>query len=353
LADHLDSPGLKSPNMDARVDITDVYAFAAQEEDDEEFSRTALILNVNPLTIASAFDPDAIYEILVDTNGDATPDVTFKTQFSAARHDDEEDDGERGQTATVVRAVGANANARDFSGRVIIKNAPVSFGREERITEREDFKFFAGVRSDPFFFDLLGFLAGFKFTGSDFFADKNVFGTVLEVPNSALKVNGSGPNIGVWSRVLIPAKDVSPPGNGGMVQIDRMGRPAINTVFNHGTDKVTFNTIEPDSDRATVTTTGKTFLANFEDVLASFGYDAGTAKTIAEILLPDILTFKFDSNEGFLNGRKLTDDVIDIELNLVTKGAVKTDGVGPHTDLLDEFPFLGRPHGVGEEDERD
>src|SRR2546422_2712971 len=333
--------------MDARVDITDVYAFAAQEEEEEEeFSRSALVLNVNPLTLASAFDPDAIYEILVDTNADATPDITFKTQFSAVGSDGS-------QRATVVRAVGADANSRDFSGKVIIKNARVSFGREEKVTERKDSKFFAGVRSDPFFFDLLGFLAGFKCTGSDFFADKNVFGTVLEVPNSALKVNGSGPNIGVWSRVLIPAKDVSPPGNGGMVQIDRMGRPAINTVFNHGTDKVTFNTIEPDSDRATVTTTGKTFLANFEDVLASFGYDAGTAKTIAEILLPDILTFKFDSNEGFLNGRKLTDDVIDIELNLVTKGAVKTDGVGPHTDLLDEFPFLGRPHGVGEEDERD
>src|SRR3989449_10061353 len=276
--------------MDARVDITDVYAFAAQEEEEEEeFSRSALVLNVNPLTLASAFDPDAIYEILVDTNADATPDITFKTQFSAVGSDGS-------QRATVVRAVGADANSRDFSGKVIIKNARVSFGREEKVTERKDSKFFAGVRSDPFFFDLLGFLAGFKFTGSDFFADKNVFGTVLEVPNSALKVNGSGPNIGVWSRVLIPAKDVSPPGNGGMVQIDRMGRPAINTVFNHGTDKVTFNTQEPDSDRTTVTTTGKTFLANFEDVLASFGYDAGTAKTIAEILLPDILTFKFDSN---------------------------------------------------------
>ena len=226
----------------------------------------------------------------------------------------------------------------------------MSFGREERIAEREDFKFYAGVRSDPFFIDLLGFLAGFKFTGSDFFADKNVFGTVLEVPNSAL---GTNPNIGVWSRILIPAKDLETPSTGGLVQIDRMGRPAINTVFNHGADKVTFNTIEPTGDRTTVTTTGKTFLANFEDVLGSFGYDAGSAENIAKILLPDILTFNFNSNAGFLNGRKLTDDVIDIELNLVTKGAVTTDGVGPHTDLLDEFPFLGRPHGVGEKDEQD
>src|SRR3989442_3072982 len=156
LADHLDSPGLKSPNMDARVDITDVYAFAAQEEE-EEFSRTALVLNVNPLTLASAFDPDAIYEVLVDTNADATPDITFKTQFSAV--------GSNGsQRATVVRAVGADANSRDFSGRVIIKDARVSFGREEKVTEGKDSKFFAGVRSEPCFFDLLWVLAGLKFT---------------------------------------------------------------------------------------------------------------------------------------------------------------------------------------------
>ena len=88
-------------------------------------------------------------------------------------------------------------------------------------------------------------------------------------------------------------------------------------------------------------------------MLASFGYDTGSAASIAQILLPDILTFNFNNNAGFLNGRKLADDVIDIELNLVTKGAVTTDGVGPHTDLLDEFPFLGRPHGVGVPDEQD
>jgi hypothetical protein len=27
MADHLDAPGLKSPGMNARVDITDIYAF--------------------------------------------------------------------------------------------------------------------------------------------------------------------------------------------------------------------------------------------------------------------------------------------------------------------------------------
>ena len=301
--------------MDPRVDITDVYAFAAKKEDDEEengSSRTVLILNVNPLTLASAFNPEAIYEVLVDTNADAIPDITFKTKFSAVSPDGR-------QRATVVRAVGADAESRDFSGSVIIKNARVSFDEEARTKKKRGYKFFA---------------TPINFTGSDFFADKNVFGIVLEVPNSAL---GTTPDIGVWSRILIPS-------DGGMLQVDRMGRPAINTVFNKGTDKVTFNNIEPTSDRAL-------FLAKFEAVLGSFGYDASGAEGVAKILLPDILTFNFTNTAGFLNGRNLTDDVIDISLNLVTKGALTTDKVGPHADLLDEFPYLGEPHGVGESDD--
>jgi len=78
--------------------------------------------------------------------------------------------------------------------------------------------------------------------------------------------------------------------------------------------------------------------------LASVGYSPTQADQIAKILLPDILTFDFSSSAGFLNGRRLQDDVIDISLNLVTNGKIKGDGVGPHTDYLSEFPYLGRPH---------
>ena len=58
-----------------------------------------------------------------------------------------------------------------------------------------------------------------------------------------------------------------------------------------------------------------------------------------------------------LNGRALADDVIDVELNITTggdplglfagrdaTGAVPGDGVGPHTDYLATFPYLGVPH---------
>lgn len=80
MADHLDAPGLTSPAMDARVDITDHYAF--QKPGDA--NRTILILNVNPLapTHADEFRHDAVYETLIDTDGDAKPDIVFRYRFS-------------------------------------------------------------------------------------------------------------------------------------------------------------------------------------------------------------------------------------------------------------------------------
>jgi hypothetical protein len=313
MADHLDAPGLMSPGGKAKTDITDIYVFQKPGDDD----KSILILNVNPLapTLANSFEHNGLYQLKIDTDADALAEVVFRISFS------EFEDGH--QTATVRRATGNDAEENGNSGEVIIKNARCSFGSEAHVTTSGNYKFFAGLRSDPFFFDLVGFMHGFKFTGDDFFADKNVFGIVLEVPNKAL---GDHPKIGVWGTTYV---------NGS--RDDRMGRPAINTVFNHGPDKNTFNQIDPPQDRAQ-------FLNSFVTTLASFGYSNEKATAIAQILLPDILTFDYSSSEGFLNGRKLTDDVIDIELALVTNGKVTTDKVGPHHDYLSHFPYLGKPH---------
>jgi hypothetical protein len=47
---------------------------------------------------------------------------------------------------------------------------------------------------------------------------------------------------------------------------------------------------------------------------------------------------------GYPNGRGLADDFVDLMIAMLTRGRVTGDGVGPHTDLLDEFPYLGAPH---------
>ena len=320
MADHLDAPGLMSPDSNPKTDITDVYAF--QKPGDR--NKSILILNVNPLapTLANSFESNGLYELKIDTDGDALAEIAFHIAFTPVENGQ--------QWATVRRVVGGNANADAGGGEVIIKNAAVSFGSKACVTKSGPYKFFAGLRSDPFFFDLVGFMHNFMFTGSDFFIDKNVFGIVLEVPNSAL---GSNPHIGVWARTLLSTN-----GNTGkFTRDDRMGRPAINTVFNHGDAKNLFNSIDPPQDRSN-------FEASFISTLESFGYSASQADKIADLLLPDILTYDYASSAGFLNGRKLTDDVIDIELALVTNGKVTTDMVGPHTDYLSSFPYLGNPH---------
>jgi hypothetical protein len=81
---------------------------------------------------------------------------------------------------------------------VIVEGAPVSIGREARVTEAGDTRFFAGWRSDPFFCDVEGAKNNFQFTSDDFFADKDVCSIVLEVPNSALGAK----EVRLWARTL-------------------------------------------------------------------------------------------------------------------------------------------------------
>jgi hypothetical protein len=339
MADHLDAPGLTSPAMDSRVDITDVYAFQSPSD----AGRSVLVLNVNPLApqLADEFRSDALYEILIDTDGDAVPNRGFRIRFDKKRTDPK-GNGMQNAQVTSVTFHGKQPPVEDGhihgDEKPLVDHARVSFGSTPTVTKGHGGSlFFAGFRSDPFFFDLLGFLNGFQFTGSDFFADKNVFGIALEVPSHML---GRNPNVGVWARTLVPM--TMQPGH--LTQADQMGRPAINTVFNHGIEKSIFNVTQPSDQRTTQNGDGKTYLQSFTDTLSSFGYNATQALGIAEILLPDILTYDYASSAGFLNGRKLADDVIDIELNLVTNGAVTTDMVGPHTDYLSSFPYLGNPH---------
>src|SRR5256712_4558324 len=325
MADHLDSPGpiainvgddtanVGSPNGDPRTDITDVFAFLKPGDP----SKSILILDVHPLAplLAGAFNSQAVYEINVDTNGDAVADLSFRIRFS---------DVEAGsQTATVHLASGGLAAGLNDGGHAVIAGAPVSFGQEPIITARGDYRFFAGLRSDPFFFDLLGFIDDFNFTHGDFFVDKNVFGIVLEVPNSAL---GATPkSTSLWGRTLLSQ-------NGSLVRVDRMARAAINTVFNHGQDKNIFNSIDPNQDVTATTSEGPTFVQSFASTLTALGGNPA----LATVLLPDVLNYDFSKSTSYaaLNGRGLEDDVIDISLSLVTGGGLTTDNVGPHTGYL-------------------
>ena len=319
MSDHLDAPGMKSPHMDARLDITDIFAFPQPGDP----SRSVLMLNVNPLvpTMGDSFAPEAIYELLIDTDGDARADIAYRVTFSPVAG------GE--QRATVRCATGAQARAIGDTGEVLFADPPGSLGDATRVATAGVYRFFAGLRSDPFFFDLDGLHNDFAFTGHDTFIDKNVSSIVLELPNAAF---GEGARVGYWCRVLLPQA-------GLYHQIDRMGHPLMNVLFTKDEDKNAFNHAQPEEDRAL-------FLGAFAAALQGFGHDAPSARAVADGLLPDILPYDYSSAAGYPNGRGLADDIIDIQLTLATNGRVTGDGVGPHTDLLPSFPYLGVPHPV-------
>jgi hypothetical protein len=277
-------------------------------------------INPNSPMTADAVDPESVYELGVDTDADAATDIAFRVRFSPVV------DGS--QTASVQLASGRDAAAHADAGETIIPQAPVTFGTDPQITTAGDFRFFAGLRSDPFFADPVGGANNFRWTGNDFFADKNVFGIVLEVPNTAL---GPNPGVGIWARVLVPHE-------GRLVQGDRAARPAIDATFNQSDDdKRTWNQQEPSKDR-------ELFRDKFARVFEGAGHSRDRATALAGSLLPDLVSYDYSSVDGYPNGRKLTDDVINMGVALLTQGAVPHDGLRPHADLRPDFPYLGSPH---------
>ena len=318
MAHHVSGLGLSPTSMDPRSHITDLYVF--QKPGDPH--KTILVMDINPHSpmTADAVDPESVYEFGVDTDADAVTDIAFRVRFSPV--------GTDAQTASVQLATGHQAAADVNAGETIMHHAPVTLGTEPHITTVGDFRLFAGLRSDPFFADPVGAGNNFQWTGSDFFADKNVFGIVLEVPNSAL---GPHPRVGIWARVLVPH-------DGRLVQGDRAGRPGIDATFNHSDDdKRIWNQQEPSKDR-------ERFLDKFARVFAHAGHPRDQATTLAGHLLPDLLAYDYSSSEGYPNGRKLTDDVINMGIALLSNGAVPHDGLRPHADLRSDFPYLGSPH---------
>ena len=352
-ADHVDAPGLTPPGGNFQLDITDVYAWRAGN------GNTVLALNVNGLTktgqkpvFASGVPgvgttKSVAYWLRVDNNGDAVSDVDLKVTFSKP-----------GAKGVQVMKVSRN-------GKLLLTGKS-SAGKSVVINKQNGAKAYAGLRDDPFFFDLAGYLdilaaldtdtsndaksfVGCESPRTDFFKGLNVSSIVLELPSNLLTAGGKT-GIGVWGATTMGAK-----------QVDRMGRPAINTVFIPNnpfpgeqkgqvpSKKSTFNRSQPKNDQAAF----RSEVVNTLQVLFSLNDAAGDDKSddakaiagLADILLPDVLTFDTAKSDGFLNGRKLADDVIDAELGLITEGTVKTDCVSKNDrKFWPNFPYLAAPH---------
>ncbi|MFC1745444.1 DUF4331 family protein [Candidatus Riflebacteria bacterium] len=124
-----------------------------------------------------------------------------------------------------------------------------------------------------------------------------------------------------------------------VTQIDRIGKPAVNLFLISTELKDTFNESNPVDDFR--------FRGIARANLEALGKGNTAPDTLVNNFLPDILVI--DSNVptdfSLLNGRKLTDDVIDTLLKIFTGNPAASDHVSANDlSFTEKFPFLARPH---------
>lgn len=328
-ADHLDGPAVSA---NGAIDINDLYVFEGSDP-----GNTVLTMTLNPAAgniSGTTFDAGAEYRLLVDTDADAVEDITFTFDF------DEVADGE--QAFTVSRD-----GTEIASG---MTNDPASIGTGGTA--------WAGLVDDPFFFDLEGFQQ-LKSTlleagtledaislicdtdpDTNFFAGFDSSAIVLELPDGDL-----GGDIGVWAATMVDGS-----------QVDRMGKPGINTVFITGdAEKDGYNAAAPAGDAAEYTDevvgiTSAIQQALGVDAMAADAYGA----TVAGILLPDVLPYNTGEAADFsvFNGRALADDVIDVYYSVLTTvdgtPALTGDCVANDSAFGDELPYFAAANAAGE-----
>jgi len=333
MSNHFTGLSLGPPLGDQRLDLCDLYAFQSPSDP----AKTVLILNANPT--ADALHPDAIYRLNIDDDRDCLTDIAFSYVFSKPENGK--------QTVDVYMAKGEESRSAEAVGQKIFSNVEVSFGTTPNIVKSGDYSFFAGSRSDAFFFDydgiknLYDIRGGRNFTamqrggkapwsGVDSNKEANVFSTVIELPTSEL---GGTPGIRIWGRCSLRE-------NGKLIHVDRAGHPSVSSFFNTDETKEEYNASEPVNDKTRWT-------GLFVHLMGHTG-DYTEKEAVAAIeehgLLPDMLSFDPTIPARYPNGRVFTDDVIDYRLSFLSKGEIPPSGLSPHTDVLKVFPYLGSPH---------
>lgn len=198
-ADHRDSLVLTD---DRAADIADVYSFLSPANPNNLVLAMTVSGFIPPPEVGSTFfDPGVLYQWHIDTNGDAREDLVIQAFVTG--------DGPnqvmhfRGPSAPAVPSPSARALKGLETATVRVSNGPKAI-----VGSRGGLTVFAGVRDDPFFFDLVRFreiIAGtqtaFRNPGVDTFAGTNVLAIVVELPIAML---GGNPNLGIWGTTSRP-----------------------------------------------------------------------------------------------------------------------------------------------------
>ncbi len=297
-----------------KVDATDFYLFRSYEPGRGDF--VTLIANYQPLQDAYGgpnyfpMDPDALYEIHVDNNGDAVEDISFQFRFDNTLQDIALSIGDRQVSIPLIQAgalAGVNPAALNLreTYTIDVVQGDRRAGSRQRMTpsgggERFDkpvdnigdktfggsgqyasyamqhvheammpdcatpARIFVGQRKDPFavnlgrIFDLVNLdPLGAPDGSPSTIDDKNVTALALEIPIACLR--GADPVIGAWTTASLrqgrlldgqpgPGHKASDRNGGAWVQVSRLGMPLVNEVVIGLRDKDAFNAGQPMND---------------------------------------------------------------------------------------------------------
>jgi uncharacterized protein DUF4331 len=353
-ADHGDAP-LTAHDLGA--DLNDVYMF----RDPNDNSRLILIMTVHGFIVPGEasnfgiFDPALRYRFEMETTGDARADGAIDVRFSPRVA---VGGVAQAQTATINLPNGRmfTAPSTNSSNTADIAPTPVL-----TTDSQSGVIFFAGLTDDPFFFDIPAFgrfnasiragapNPGVFSRGRDTFAGYNTMAIAMSIPIPLIR--GSGNEIGV----IIETQRRTPQfynsrtgevaGAGRWTNVDRMGNPAVNVVL------VPFNQKNAHNAGSPVDDANRRFWPGILDTLQNFYHTDATSIAVFENLIVkrgdylrlDLTVPNTGSNAeaSFPNGRRLTDDVVDILNFLINNRQPLPDNAnGNDVPLRSAFPFL-------------
>jgi len=273
--------------QDPMADNTDVYAWRNADEPD----KVTLIANYIPLQKPDggpnfySFDPNVVYEIHVDNNGDAVEDITFQWRFTTEIRspgtflyntgavtslDDPDLNVRQFYRLTRIDGPRRTGTVRELSGRLPVAPpniGPRSFPDYANLAGgiqqlAGNIRVFAGQRDEGFYvdlavFDLLGVGSG---SVEDSTAGFNISTLAIQMPISTLTRSGTMPSsasdpnavIGVWATASRFATRTLTAGaqmhSGALVQVSRLGNPLVNEAVIDLARKDAFNGLEPTGD---------------------------------------------------------------------------------------------------------
>src|SRR4051812_23538148 len=377
---------------DPSADNTDLYAFRSPDKPNTLTIVSNFIPGEDPAAGPNyyTFSPSARYDIYVDRNGDGKPDVSYYFQFK--RKTGAFFLGDTTQPYTVTRVANGKSTvvARgttppdnigprttpDYHALAAKAVMPLEGGGQV----------FAGQRDDPFFadvgdiFDLLAIRKGTGNDGGgkDFLAGYAVHTIALQIPIA--QVDTSSHVVGIWSAADRPKTSVAGrSGHGRWVQVSRLGNPLINEVVIPTGSKDLWNRTSPAGDAQFVKYYKTPILAAVINKLYKLGAPETNRDDLVQVLLTGIPKVTFTGNtpadelrinlavpvtpadkvsrlgvlggdnQGWPNGRRLGDDVIDIAEQavggfLAGKKLPLGDGVNAgDSKTMAEFPYVADP----------